>query len=498
MSRRVARRMGPPTSLIWFRRDLRLADNPALHAALQSDRPATALYVLDEKLHFAVGGAQKWFLHHALKSLQSRLQAIGVPLIFRRGREAETVAAVAREAGACAVYWNRRYAPEEIAADHALKTGLKRSGVDAISFNGSLLREPWEVETKTRTPYRIFTPFWNSLRTLGPSRAAAPDPSRRQIGQNAAIASDALGEWNLSPSEPNWASAFDDEWRPNEEDASARLDRFLATPVRRYGEDRNRPDLDGTSRLSPHLALGTISPLTIWNATQDAIARGEIPEPEGLKFLSEIAWREFAYHLLYHNPQMPTAPLRGEFSEFPWRDDEHGFRAWRRGMTGVPIVDAGMRQLWRTGWMPNRVRMIVASFLVKNLLAPWQMGERWFWDTLIDADPANNTASWQWVAGCGADAAPYFRIFNPVAQGEKFDPAGDYVRRYVPEIAALPDDLIHAPWKAPSARRADDYPAPIVDLDQSRKRALLAYDVMKSRVRPLEKQVATSYVEGSK
>lgn len=481
MSARVAMPMGAPCSLIWFRRDLRLADNPALHAALQSGRPAMALYILDETPHFAVGGAQKWFLHHALKSLQSRLCAIGVPLALRRGKEAELVKAVARETGASAIYWNRRYAPEEIATDQSVKADLKRQGVEVFSFNGSLLREPWEIETKTRGPYRVFTPFWNSLRALGPSRAATPSPAQLQAVSDNSIPGDALGDWGLLPTRPNWAARFDAEWRPDEDAASASLDRFLAEPVRRYSEDRNRPALRGTSRLSPHLALGTISPLTIWNRTQDAIAQAEILEAEGLKFLSEIAWREFAYHLLYHNPQMPTAPLRAEFSSFPWREDQQAFRAWSRGMTGVPIVDAGMRELWQTGWMHNRVRMIVASFLVKNLLTPWQLGERWFWDTLIDADPANNTASWQWVAGCGADAAPYFRIFNPVTQGEKFDPAGDYVRRYVPEIASLPAALIHAPWQAPSAIRPSGYPAPIVDLDRTRKLALLAFDVMKSR-----------------
>ncbi len=478
--------MKNPSSIVWFRRDLRTADNPALAAARLAGRPVIAVYIHDKKGFFAIGGAQKWFLHYALEALRKSLDGLGIPLVLRRGRAEEILPLLVEESGAAAAYWNRRYAAEEIATDQTIKASLTGNRVEASSFNGALLREPWEIGTKAGGPYRVFTPFWNALRGIGPGRreVAAPEPQAAPASQ---ICSDDLDDWALIPQSPDWAVEFRDCWRPGAAGAAAALDRFLDDPVNRYGEDRNRPDKEGTSRLSPHLALGTISALQVWNATRTATAAGGIAEREGTKFLSEIAWREFAYHLLYHNPAMPTEPLRADFRTFPWRDDEASFRAWTRGQTGVPIVDAGMRELWRTGWMHNRVRMIVASFLVKNLLIPWQKGERWFWDTLVDADPANNAASWQWVAGCGADAAPYFRIFNPVLQGQRFDPDGAYVRAFVPEIAALPNGCIHAPWNAPEraldaagVRPGDTYPLPIADLEQSRNRALSAYEEMKA------------------
>jgi len=440
---------------------------------------------------FSVGSARKWFAHHTLNSLQSRLRALSL----RRGREAEHVPILARETGASAVCWNKSYALDKTATDQSIKTCLKNNGVDAFSLNGTWLREPRAIETKTQGPYRVSSPFWNSLRTQGPSRTAEPDPPVTQAAEGAAIPNNELDDRELLPTKPNWALALGDEWSPDEFGAAAGLARYLAAPVRQYGEDRNRPDICGASRLSPHFALGTVSPLTVWSAAQDAIGRGEIPRSEGLKFLSEIRWREFSNHRLRHDPEMPTTPLRIEFAGFPWREDQLAPRIWSRRRTGVPIFNAAMRKLWQTGWMPKRVRMNVAGFLAKSMLTPWQMGERWFWDTMIGADPANTTASWQWVAGCGVDAAPYFRIFNPVTQGEKFDPAGDYRRRYVAEVAPLPDDLIHAPRRAPSAPRPHGYPAPIIDLDQTRRSALHACDVMKSQARQLAKQVAKPYMK---
>jgi deoxyribodipyrimidine photo-lyase len=474
-------------AIVWFRKDLRVADNPALSAALDRGGPVIGLYVLDEGRPLSPGGAQRWFLHHALEALSGRLAALGVPLVFRRGDAGDAVADVARAAGAGAVFWNRRYAAPEIEQDKTVKAGLAAAGVDVQSFNGTLLREPWEVKTKSGGAYRVYTPFWNALRALGPGRAALDAP-RKKAPTAPPVASLSLGDLSLSPVRPNWAREFADRWTPSEAGARAALDDFLAEPATRYGDDRNRPDLKGTSQLSPHLAVGTISAIDVWRAAVIAIETGRIPEDEGWKFLSEIAWREFSYHLLYFNPAMATAPLRVEFAQFPWRDDQDALAAWKKGMTGVPIVDAGMRELWRTGWMHNRVRMIVASFLVKNLLIDWREGERWFWDTLVDADPANNPASWQWVAGSGADAAPYFRIFNPVTQGEKFDPDGAYVRRYVPELSGLPAETIHQPWTASeqALKRANivlgrTYPAAIVDLGETRKRALAAYDDMRGR-----------------
>ncbi len=486
MGRRVDNEMNVTTSLLWFRRDLRLADNPALSAAIAARRPVAAVYILDAGRAFAPGGAQRWFLHHALASLRDGLDRLGIPLLLRIGPEAGTLLSVAKEVGAAAAFWNRRYSAEDVATDREVKEALKRDGVEAQSFNGSLLREPWEVETKSGGPYRVYTPFWNTVRALGPGRREIKKPAAAALAHSSKLKSDDLDALRLLPAAPDWAAEFGEARTASESGAAKALDRFLSHAASTYGEDRNRPDLRGTSRLSPHLALGTISPLRVWNAAQTAIASGAVREVEGMKFLSELVWREFAYHLLYFNPSIPTAPLRGEFKEFPWRDDERSFHAWTRGQTGIPIVDAGMRELWRTGWMHNRVRMIVASFLTKNLLIPWQKGERWFWDTLIDADPASNAASWQWVAGSGRDAAPYFRIFNPVTQGEKFDPEGRYVRKFVPEISSLPADLIHAPWKSPEFASSSAYPRPIVDLDQSRKRALAAYQDMKSSAARLE------------
>jgi len=473
-------------ALVWFRKDLRVADNPALCAALARGGPVIGLYVLEDGRPLSPGGAQRWFLHHALDALSDRLARLGVPLVLRRGDPGREVSALVEATGAGAVFWNRRYAADEIAEDKNVKASLVAAGVEAQSFNGSLLREPWDVKTKTGGPFRVYTPFWNALRSLGPGRDLLPSPTKkgRAAGHPPSLA---LRDLGLLPTKPNWARAFPDCWRPSEAGAHAALEEFLSGAARHYGEDRNRPDLQGTSRLSPHLAVGTISPIEVWRRTVAAIEVGAVPDAEGWKFLSEIAWREFSYHLLYFNPQMATAPLRPEFGRFPWREDAAALSAWRRGMTGVPIVDAGMRELWRTGWMHNRVRMIAASFLVKNLLIDWREGERWFWDTLVDADAANNAASWQWVAGSGADAAPYFRIFNPVTQGEKFDPDGAYVRRYVPELAALPAETIHQPWTASeqALNRAkvdlgSTYPAPVADPGETRKRALAAYDEMRA------------------
>ncbi|NWG91295.1 MAG: deoxyribodipyrimidine photo-lyase [Parvularculaceae bacterium] len=480
--------MTKTVSLVWFRRDLRLSDNPALAAALRGGDPVIGLYILDDQTLFAPGGAQKWFLHHALNSLAAGLGRTGVPLLLRRGREAACLIATVREIGAARVYWNRRYAPAEIETDRAIKGALTGAAIEAQSFSASLLREPWEIATKAGGPYRVFTPFWNALRMLGPARTECAAPAPAQQPSEPADFTVELQNLDLLPRNPDWAAAFGGEWRPSEAGAAAALAAFLDGPLSTYAADRDRPDRRGTSRLSPHLALGVISPLTVWNSTLAAVEGGAMTVSNAEKFLSELAWREFAYHLFYHFPTMASAPLRPEFERFPWREDPAAFDAWAHGRTGVPIVDAGMRELWRAGYMHNRVRMIAASFLTKNLLIDWRKGERWFWDTLVDADPANNSASWQWVAGCGADAAPYFRIFNPVSQGEKFDPNGDYVRANVAEIAALPNEFIHAPWTAPQAvldragvRLGEVYPRPIVDLRQSRERALAAYDSVRSR-----------------
>lgn len=474
--------MSKTPAILWFRNDLRIEDNPALFAARESGHPVIPVFILDENVEHAPGGASRWWLHHSLASLASDLEKAGVKLILRRGDTEKILLELVDETQASHVFWNRRYHNSQIEIDKALKSELTSKGVSVETFNGNLLREPWEVKTGSGGPYRVYTPFWKSLRTMGPARNE-PLPRIRKInGPDAFPKSDALTSWRLMPRNPDWASEFATEWTPGEHGARDRLNDFLNEPVAHYADGRNRPDCDYTSKLSPHLAFGEISPIKIWHVTQDRIASGDVTQTSAEKFLSEIAWREFSCNLLFYNHQMPTTPLRSEFANYPWRNDEQALVAWQRGQTGYPIVDAGMRQLWRTGWMHNRVRMIVASFLIKDLLIDWRDGAEWFWDTLVDADLANNSASWQWVAGCGADAAPYFRIFNPITQGEKFDPNGDYVRKYVPELAKMPAKYIHAPWKAPQEilEKADvslgkNYQKPFLDHSQARQRALDGY-----------------------
>ncbi|MBS0471572.1 MAG: deoxyribodipyrimidine photo-lyase [Proteobacteria bacterium] len=456
-------------ALVWFRQDLRLSDNPALAAAAASGRPVICIYVLDDQTAsgWHLGGASRWWLHKSLQSLMRDLAESGGRLILRRGPAEEIIPKCVVETGAALVTWNRCYEPYAIARDTRLKAALIQQGVNVDSFNASLLFEPWTVRTAAGQPYRVFTPFWRALR-------AQPEPPRATPRANPQFGDfderENLDDWKLLPTKPDWAGGLRDAWTPGEDGAQARLVQFLDR-IDGYAEGRDRPDIEATSRLSPHLHFGEISPRQIWHAAHGSE-----------KFLSEIAWREFAHHLLFHNPDLPEVPLDKRFDRFPWIDDDMALCAWRKGRTGIPIVDAGMRELWQTGWMHNRVRMIVASFLVKHLGIDWRKGEAWFWDTLVDADLANNAASWQWVAGCGADAAPFFRIFNPVLQGEKFDPDGAYVRRYVPEIATLPNRFLHKPWEAPANIRAaiKDYPAPIIDLKAGRERALAAFHSLKA------------------
>ncbi|MEZ5896052.1 MAG: deoxyribodipyrimidine photo-lyase [Parvularculaceae bacterium] len=472
-------------AIVWFRADLRLGDNPALDAAARSDSPVIPVFVLPCDGLLAPGGAQRWWLHHSLLALKSHLEKAGSSLVLLKGDERAVIADLVERTGAGAVYWNRRYAPQHIETDRALKQMLTASAVSVETFNGSLWRDPWEVKTKSGGDYRVFKPFWKSLRAKGPARARLFSAPSKMRPPSQWPKSDDLSSWRLTPESPDWAHEFADHWAPGEEGAAKRLETFL-DDANCYANERDMPAMDATSRLSPHLAHGEISVTEIWCRVRARVDLGELSSANAEKFLSELAWREFSYNLLFHNSEIARAPLRKEFERFDWREDDKSFNAWARGMTGVPIVDAGLRQLWRTGWMHNRVRMIVASFLVKNLLIHWTKGERWFWDSLVDADAANNPASWQWVAGSGADAAPYFRIFNPVSQGEKHDPEADYVREFVPEIAALPNKWIHKPWSAPDEILSNShivlgktYPFPIVDLHGSRQRALDAYQKLK-------------------
>ncbi len=476
-------------ALVWFRDDLRLTDQPALRAALDSGRPLICLYLYDAGASEGrpLGGAVRWWLHHSLAAHSAELEKIGGRLDLLAGDHAD-LPAIAQALGAAAVYWTRRYGAAAIESDKAVKAALLEAGLEAQSFNGQLLREPWEVTTQAGAPMRVYSPFWRAHQALGDTGAPIPAPRKIQPADwpRKAPARVALDSLRLLPAKPDWAGGLRAEWTPGEAGAKARLKAFFKGGLAAYAQERDLPAKPSTSRLSPHLRFGEISPRSVLQATRHLEAETPALNKGATKFLAEIGWREFAFHLLFHNPQLATRNHQPRFDSFPWRTpDAATLRAWREGRTGYPIVDAGMRELWRTGFMHNRVRMIVASFLVKHLLVDWRVGEEWFWDTLCDADPANNPASWQWVAGSGADAAPYFRIFNPMIQGEKFDPEGDYVRAHVPELARVPKKFIHTPWLAPTEILAAagvtlgaTYPAPIVDHASARDRALAAFSTL--------------------
>jgi deoxyribodipyrimidine photo-lyase len=435
----------------------------------------------EEEGDWAPGAASRWWLHHSLERLAESLRAAGSRLIVRRGEAAAVLRELAEEVSAGALHFNRRYEPAAAARDEQVREQFRKDGREAYSFNSGLLFEPWIAQKADGTPYQVFTAFWNACLKLDPPPRPAP---KRIPGRSRWPASEAIEDLELLPS-IDWAETMRETWTPGEEGALAAWRRFLRSAAADYDTGRDVPGVTGTSRMSPHLHLGEISPRRLWHNLSRRLAKRP---PAKVKasletYRRELGWREFAYHLLHFFPRTPEEPLRLPFNRFPWRKDAAGLRAWQRGRTGYPIVDAGMRELWATGWMHNRVRMIVASFLVKHLLLPWQEGARWFWDTLVDADLANNTLGWQWTAGCGADAAPYFRIFNPVLQGKKYDPEGAYVRRWVPELAELPDRWLHAPWEASAAVLSEagvalgrSYPKPMVDHKTARKRALKALE----------------------
>lgn len=467
-------------AIVWFRKDLRLSDNPALIQGAKV--PIIPVFIWDDNDPYKPGGASKWWLYKSLISLQKSLLDHGLKLVLRRGNPLTILKEIAASHNVSAIYWNRCYEPYEIERDKEIKEFFKET-LDCQSFNASLLAEPWMLKTRSGSPYQIFTPYWKALRAWEEFPYPLLLPSNL-TGYKQPILSDRLEDWGLYP-HPDWSKGLNEEWSPGEEGAQQNLSSFLASSLQRYTQDRNLPNYEGTSKLSPHLHWGEISPRQIWHSILKADL-GELSQ-DSWGFLSEIAWREFSYYLLYHFPELPTSSLRKQFDRLPWIEDEQSLHKWQKGMTGFPIVDAGMRQLWEIGWMHNRVRMITASFLVKDLLISWKEGAKWFYDTLVDADLANNSLNWQWVAGCGVDAAPYFRIFNPVLQGQKFDPQGKYVRRWVPELSLLPDRYIHNPWDAPGhilesagIKLGENYPFPIVDHKEARERALEAFAIMQT------------------
>ena len=483
--------MSDHVTLVWFRHDLRLDDNPALAAAAARGKIVPVfIWAPEEEAPWEPGAASRWWLHQSLEKLTAALAKAGAPLVIRRGPSLATLESLAKEYAASHVAWNRRYEPAVVKRDTAIKQALATAGLAVESFNGGLLYEPVHVKTKQGKPYQVFTPFWRALLAL--PEPAEPTPPPRKLVAAEPVKGKAksltVSDLDLLP-EIDWAGTMRKTWTPGEAGAAQRLKDFLAKGLAGYGSGRDRPDQEGTSSLSPHLHFGEISPRRIWHAVREAV--GDKPaatitgSPE--VYLRELGWREFASHLIYHFPHTTDAPLRADYARFPWVKDPVGLAAWQRGRTGYPVVDAGMRQLWATGWMHNRVRMIVASFLVKDLRVTWLEGAKWFWDTLVDADLAANTLGWQWAAGCGADAAPYFRIFNPTTQGTKFDPDGNYVRKWVPEISRLPDRLIHTPWKAKAVDLAEagielgsTYPARVVDHAFARHRALEEYQRLKA------------------
>lgn len=447
-------------SIVWLRNDLRLHDNPALDAAVTRGEPVLIVYVHDEESAGVrpLGRATKWWLHHSLTALRQTIESLGGSLVLRRGSGTAVVAELVTATGAGAIYWNRRYGIAR-EGDAALKQKLRDAGITCESFAGNLLFEPWTIRTGDDRPFRVFTPFWRVCLASAPPRTPLAPPTALISVEG--VETESLDSWDLLPTAPDWSAGLADMWTPGEHGAHARLDDFVANVLTSYHR-RDEPGPVTTSRLSPHLRFGEISPHTVWHALERELPADAAKNKA--KFMSEIGWREFSYNILFHFPELANKNFRPEFDHFPWGTPKaKDLAAWQKGKTGIPLVDAGMRELRKTGYMHNRVRMVTASFLIKNMLVDWRVGEEWFWDNLVDADEANNPASWQWVAGSGADAAPYFRVFNPILQGEKFDPKKEYISRWVPEIDT------------------EDYPRePIVNMKESRDAALAAFSVLKA------------------
>lgn len=475
------------TALIWFRRDLRLHDNPALSQALAVHEQLIPVYIHapQEEPTWEPGAASRWWLHHSLAALDKSLRERGTRLLVLQGESLPILRDLIKKTKAQAVYWNRLYEPAMVVRDKTIKAALREDGIKAESFNGALLYEPCTIKTQAGDPYKVFTPFWKACvqHAVPAPPWEAPAQFKPPKSWPRSLPLDAL---NLLP-RIDWYRGIAETWRPGEAAALDRLEYFLQSILQDYPKTHDLPGTDGVSRLSPHLHFGELSPRQIWMAVTHWAQGNPLENKAAQAYLRQLGWRDFAHEVLYHWPHTPEQPMREKFADYPWRRNYTDLlEAWQQGRTGYPIIDAGMRQLWQTGWMHNRLRMLVASLLTKNCRIHWQEGARWFWDTLVDADLANNTLGWQWVAGCGTDAAPYFRIFNPVRQSEKFDPEAQYIRRWVPEVARLPNRWIHQPWAAPENELhaagitlGDSYPYPMVDLSSSREEALKGYERIK-------------------
>lgn len=479
--------MNKAIALVWIRNDLRLTDNPALSEAL-AEHQVIPVFVYDnkEEIPFSAGAASRFWLHHSLSSLSGIFAEHKIQLVIRKGPAAKALLELCKESKAQAVFWNNRYEPWARQQEDQVRALLKQNKIESRDFDAALLRSPKTILNKEGAPYKVFTPFWRAFLSASQLRSPLPEPNLDNCVRTAFQSLD-LADLSLLPG-INWTSGIERKWQPGEYGAKKQLRHFLEEGLAAYPQGRDRPDQSFVSRLSPHLHFGEISPFSIWHAVKQQAGITAGAQAGSECFLRELIWREFAHYLLYHFPQTLDKPLRPEFVDFPWSNNQKHLHAWQKGKTGYPIVDAGMAELWTTGWMHNRVRMIVASFLVKDLLLPWQEGAKWFWDTLVDADLANNTFGWQWSAGCGADAAPYFRIFNPVLQGQKFDPEGHYIRTWIPQLAALPNKWIHCPWLAPPLELAaagielgKNYPAPLVDHKLARQKALAAYKSIRTK-----------------
>ena len=466
-------------TIVWFRKDLRLSDNPALFEACQQGEILPIYILEDDDSNWSLGEAQKWWLYNSLKKLGSDLYKYKSKLILRKGNALSIISQLVKDTKSDAIFWNRCYEPSSIQRDARIKKYLKDSEIEVKSFGANLLFEPWEVKNKSGNYFKVFTPFWKSCNLNYSPRSLYNSPVIKPI--DSGFETDDIESWELISTNPGRTEKFNEYWVPGENSAQNLLSEFMEYNIEKYTTNRDIPSVNGTSRLSPYLHFGEISPHQIWYKIKDYHNMHVFGNSVD-KYLSEIGWREFSYHLLYHYHDLPSEEFNLKFQNFPWKFDGDNLNRWQKGLTGYPIVDAGMRELWSTGWMHNRVRMIVASFLIKHLLIPWQEGAKWFLDTLLDADLANNSAGWQWVAGCGADASPYFRIFNPITQGMKFDAAGEYIRKWIPELAALSNKYIHKPWeaskeelKSSSIELGITYPKPIIDHTYARNRALELY-----------------------